>query len=69
MIVGGGSCKSIARSLGIAVSTVRKHRENLMHKLGARSLGELVVRTARFTIADYSSDNRGIASRARKPEQ
>ena len=69
MIVAGGSCKSIARVLGIAVATVRKHRENLMRKLGVASLGALVVRTARFTIADEHYDNRGIAPSARKHEQ
>jgi DNA-binding CsgD family transcriptional regulator len=63
MIVAGGSCKSIARTLGIAVPTVRKHRENLMRKLQARTLGALVVKTARFTIAETAYDIGGIATK------
>jgi DNA-binding CsgD family transcriptional regulator len=61
MIVAGGSCKSIARTLGIAVPTVRKHRENLMRKLQVSTLGALVVKTSRFTITEAAYDIEGIA--------
>ena len=43
-LVGEGlSSKEIARQLGISDLTVRKHRENLCRKLGARNAAELVA--------------------------
>jgi len=39
----GLSSKEIARELGISDLTVRKHRENLCRKLGARNAPELVA--------------------------
>jgi DNA-binding CsgD family transcriptional regulator len=34
--------------LGISNLTVRKHRENLCRKLGARNAAELIARSIRF---------------------
>lgn len=45
----GLSSKEIARRLGISDLTVRKHRENLCRKLGARNAAELVARAIRLT--------------------
>jgi DNA-binding CsgD family transcriptional regulator len=43
-LVGQGlSSKEIAQQLGISDLTVRKHRENLCRKLGARNAAELVA--------------------------
>ena len=43
LIVRGGTDREIATSLGIAISTARKHRENLLAKFQARKSAELVV--------------------------
>jgi FixJ family two-component response regulator len=42
-LVDGASGKMIASELGISERTVEKHREHAMHKLGARSLAELIA--------------------------
>lgn len=42
LMVEGHSNKAIARRLGISVRTVEVHRANLMDKLGARSLADVV---------------------------
>ena len=43
-LIGEGlSSKEIARQLGISDLTVRKHRENLCRKLGARNAAERVA--------------------------
>lgn len=48
-LVGEGlSSKEIAKRLGISDLTVRKHRENLCRKLGARNAAELVALAVRF---------------------
>jgi DNA-binding NarL/FixJ family response regulator len=48
-LVGQGlSSKEIAHRLGISNLTVRKHRENLCRKLGARNAAELIARSIRF---------------------
>ncbi len=50
--VGGGlSSKEIARKLGISDLTVKKHRENLCHKLKLRNGAELVAFAARSALA------------------
>jgi PAS domain S-box-containing protein len=41
-IVNGASNKEAARALGISPRTVEFHRTNIMHKLGARNVAELV---------------------------
>lgn len=43
LLVRGFSSKEIARSLAIADLTVRKHRENLLRKLGCRHTGQLAA--------------------------
>lgn len=50
-LVGSGqSSKEIARQLGISDLTVRKHRENLCRKLGARNAPELVACALRLGL-------------------
>jgi len=50
-LVGSGlSSKEIARQLGISDFTVRKHRENLCRKLGARNAPELVACALRLGL-------------------
>lgn len=41
-LVRGDANKAIGKALGISERTVEKHRENLMQKLGARSLAALI---------------------------
>jgi FixJ family two-component response regulator len=41
-ILAGSSNKVVAAHLGIAITTVRFHRANIMKKIGARSVAELV---------------------------
>jgi DNA-binding CsgD family transcriptional regulator len=41
MLIAGFSSKLIARALRISEPTVRKHRENLLTKLGCRHTGQL----------------------------
>lgn len=49
--VGAGlSSKEIAKELGISDLTVRKHRENLCRKLGARNAPELVAIAIRLGV-------------------
>lgn len=43
LLMKGRSSKEIARSLGISDLTVRKHRENLLRKLGLRHTAELLA--------------------------
>jgi DNA-binding CsgD family transcriptional regulator len=43
LVVEGRTSKEIARLLGISDLTVRKHRENLLCKLGLRSTAQLVA--------------------------
>jgi DNA-binding CsgD family transcriptional regulator len=62
LMIAGGSCKSIARGLGVTVATVRKHRENLMRKLQVASLGALVNKVAYWPRADCTYDIRGIVT-------
>ena len=50
MIVAGRMNKQIAAALGTAEKTVKFHRGNVMHKMGARTLADLVKIAARFAI-------------------
>jgi DNA-binding CsgD family transcriptional regulator len=43
LVVGGQTSKQIARHLRLSDLTVRKHRENLLRKLGLRSTAQLVA--------------------------
>lgn len=43
LVVEGHTSKQIARLLRISDLTVRKHRENLLGKLGLRSTAQLVA--------------------------
>ena len=42
LIVAGSSNKQVARELGVSPKTIESHRANLMRKVGAGSLAELV---------------------------
>ena len=42
LVIHGFTSKEISRRLGISDLTVRKHRENLLRKLGLRSIAQLV---------------------------
>jgi len=46
-VVAGKQSKEIARTLGISLKTVKAHRGNMMRKMGARSVAELVRMTLR----------------------
>lgn len=52
LVVGGHSNKSIAQELGVSIKTVEVHRGNLMSKMKAQSLSELV----RLVMASDHSD-------------
>lgn len=52
LVVEGRTSKEIARTLGISDLTVRKHRENLLRKLGLRSTTELVARGAAGSLGE-----------------
>ncbi len=43
MVAAGSSTKDIAKELGLAVATVRKHRENVMGKLKLRNSAEVTA--------------------------
>lgn len=42
-IAAGLSCRAIGTRLSITESTVRKHRSNMLNKLGVRNAAELLV--------------------------
>ncbi len=42
LIVQGRTSKEIARQLGLSVLTVRKHRENILRRLGLHSTAQLI---------------------------
>jgi DNA-binding CsgD family transcriptional regulator len=43
LVLQGRTSKEIAREFGISSLTVRKHRENLLRKLGLRSTAQLMA--------------------------
>jgi FixJ family two-component response regulator len=50
-VVGGWLNKQIAWELGVGVKTIKVHRSRVMHKMGARSVPELVHLAERVGIA------------------
>jgi DNA-binding NarL/FixJ family response regulator len=52
MLAESRSNKVIARDLGISVKTVETHRANIMRKLGARSLADLVRYAVRNSLVE-----------------
>jgi DNA-binding NarL/FixJ family response regulator len=50
LIADGYTAARIAKELGIEVSTVRKHRENLMRKLDLHNTAELVLYVVRHSM-------------------
>lgn len=44
LVIGGQTSKQIARQLHLSDLTVRKHRENLLRKLGLRTTAQLLAR-------------------------
>ncbi len=42
LVIAGNYNKTIADVLGISIKTVEQHRSNMMSKIGARNLGELI---------------------------
>jgi DNA-binding CsgD family transcriptional regulator len=50
LLAEGKSNKETASALGISVMTVETHRSNIMHKLGAHSVAELVHYAVRQKI-------------------
>jgi DNA-binding NarL/FixJ family response regulator len=50
LLAEGKSNKEVASALGISVMTVETHRANIMHKLGAHSIAELVHYAVRHKI-------------------
>jgi FixJ family two-component response regulator len=55
LVVSGRPNKSIAAEIGIGEVTVKIHRRNLMHKMKARSLAELVRMADQLQLADAKS--------------
>lgn len=55
LVLQGRTSKEIAREFGISSLTVRKHRENLLRKLGLRSTAQLMA------LAPAGSDGAGSA--------
>ena len=53
LVVTGHSNKSIAKELGVSIKTVEVHRGNLMSKMEAKSLSELV----RLVMSSNRADN------------
>lgn len=43
LVVAGHTSKEIAKLLGLSDLTVRKHRENLMRKIGISNIAQLVA--------------------------
>jgi DNA-binding CsgD family transcriptional regulator len=56
LVVEGRTSKEIARYLKISPLTVRKHRENVMRKLGVHSMAELVHAARSFGITATPSE-------------
>lgn len=56
LVVGGRTSKEIARQLKISPLTVRKHRENVMRKLGVQSMAELIDVARSIGISDTPSE-------------
>jgi|GEM_PF-6800772 len=50
LILKGNTCLKIAELLGIKLSTVQKHRDNMMQKLGARNAAQLAALTMEYGI-------------------
>lgn len=50
LLLRGQTSKQIALALGLSDLTVRKHRENLMRRLGAHSIADL------FAVAPHGPD-------------
>jgi DNA-binding NarL/FixJ family response regulator len=50
LLAEGKSNKEVATALGISAATVETHRANIMHKLGAHSIAELVHYAVRHKI-------------------
>jgi len=50
LVAEGRSNKEIAVALSISAKTVESHRRNLMHKLGLRSVAELVRYAVRHQL-------------------
>ncbi len=56
LVVAGLTSKEIARRLDISPLTVRKHRENVMRKLGAHSMAELIAAARALGIGTTPSE-------------
>jgi two-component system, LuxR family, response regulator FixJ len=52
LVIAGSTSKQAARSLGVSPRTVEFHRANIMHKLLAKNMAELM----RIVLADPSRD-------------
>jgi DNA-binding CsgD family transcriptional regulator len=49
LVLTGRTSKEIARLLSVSDLTVRKHRENILHKLGLKSTAQLVALASALT--------------------
>jgi len=56
LVVSGHSNKSIAKELGVSIKTVEVHRGNLMSKMEAKSLSELVRLVMSSGTTDITED-------------
>lgn len=56
LIVNGRTSKEVARLLGISNLTVRKHRENMLHKLGLSSTAQLIALMPDLTSGNDVND-------------
>jgi DNA-binding NarL/FixJ family response regulator len=53
LIAAGNSSKEIAKKLFLSVSTVETHRANLMAKIGARNIAQLIQYALREGLTDF----------------
>jgi len=58
-LAAGAAPAGVAASLDISVLTVRGHLRSIMHKLGAHSAGEAVVRAFRLGLVEADPDAPG----------
>ena len=61
LVVRGRLNKQIGIELGMAERTVKWHRHNLMHKLGLRSLAELVSLAERLGLIEGRDGSMGAS--------
>lgn len=67
VMAAGHSCRTIGKKLGISEFTVRKHRSNMLAKVGSRNASELVglARDRGWLKCSPGSQTTGLSARER----